>query len=116
MLRSTFLAAIGTAGCVSLTALRSIAQENLSLFGVVTYGHEQQPREPLSGLFIFLIDESGLRIGPSIPTDDGRFAFFDVPAGRYHIEVQDSGEKTIWRSDVTLPQQSRSEPYSIVLE
>lgn len=104
MRRERFVFVLASAlAFASVTPVTGQAQSRISLFGVIT-DRNGNALASYSGLALYLAASDGSRIGPVLPTDQGRFAFYGVSDGQYTCMITGPEQEVIWRGSVTIPQ------------
>ena len=96
---------IRTSTCILLfislfTAISVVASaQTLSLFGSL---RSANGAEPIAGARLFVRQGAAEPIGPALSDSYGRYAFYDISPGRYHLTVYVHDAKR-WDVEVTVP-------------
>lgn len=93
-----FLTAIALACLLVQTGMAASAQQSLSFYGTLYRSGPSSP-VPVSGAQVFLFAGEKY-IGPSITDENGRYAFFNVPTGRYALIIYNSTKQVLWQEPV----------------
>lgn len=71
--------------------------------GITGYVLEEGTRRPVQGAFVALLDLSGRRVGGTLSHDDGRFVLGAPRPGRYRLQAERIGFRSVPSDEVTVP-------------